>query len=129
MEHFTINMHKLTAVLLLILAAQFTAAQSIPTDAAAKAFEVARQIDAEDGGKLWGMPVCGPMILADSQTHDVVANQPDKEGKLTQKGSVWFGKLPNEFTPANFATEWAGVRWTMLMWPIPSEPRDRRRLI
>lgn len=122
-------MRKILAVLLLVFAARFAAAQSIPIADAEKAFNTAKEIDAEDGGKLWGMPVCGPLIFADSQTQDVVANQGDKEGKLTQKGSVWVGKLPNDFTPANFAADWAGVHWTMLMWPIPAEPRDRRRLL
>ncbi len=122
-------MRKHTVVVLILLSAQFVFAQSISTDAAAKAFDVAKQINAEDGGKLWGVPVCGPMIFADPETHDVVASQADKEGKLAQKGSVWVGKLPNDFTPANFAADWAGVHWTMLMWPIPTEPRDRRRLL
>jgi hypothetical protein len=122
-------LRKITAAFLLSVAAQWVAAESIPTDAAEKAFAVARQINADDGGRLWGVPVCGPLILADPQTRDVVANQADREGKLTQKGSVWVGKLPDDLTPANSAAEWAGVRWTMLMWPIPTEPRDRRRLL
>ena len=122
-------MRKLGFILLLFLAALFASAQSIPTDAAAKAFDVAKQINAEDGGRLWGVPVCGPMIFADPETHDIVANEADKEGKLTQRGNVWVGKLPNDITPANFATNWAGVHWTMLLWPIPTEPRDRRRLL
>lgn len=124
-------MHKFfSAVLLLILAAcPWAVAQSIPISDAEAAFNVAKQIDAEDGGKLWGLTVCGPLIFADSQTQDVVANQADKEGKLTQKGNVWVGRLPKDFTPANFAADWAGVHWTMLMWPIPTEPRDRRRLL
>jgi hypothetical protein len=120
---------KITAALVLTVAAQWVAAESIPTGAAEKAFAVARQINADDGGKLWGIPVCGPLILADPQTRDVVANRADGEGKLTQKGSVWVGKLPDDLTPANSAAEWAGVHWTMLMWPMPTEPRDRRRLL
>ncbi len=114
---------------MLVAAPAFSEAQSIPADAAARGFALARQIDAEDGGRLWGVPVCGPLIFVDPKTHDAVANQADKEGRLTQTGSVWAGRLPNEFTPANFATEWSGVHWTMLMWPIPTEPRDRRRLL
>ncbi len=125
----TTIMRRILAVLLLFVAAQFAAAQSIPTADAEKAFATAKQINTEDGGKLWGMPVCGPLIFADPETHDIVANQADKEGKLTQKGGAWVGKLPNDFTPANFAADWAGVHWTMLMWPIPTEPRDRRRLL
>jgi hypothetical protein len=122
-------MRKIAAVCLLSVAAQPAAAQSIPTDAAEKAFAVAGLVNAEDGGRLWGMPVCGPIIFVDPRTHDAVANQADKEGKLTEKGSVWVGKLPADFTPANSAVEWAGVHWTILTWPIPTEPRDRRRLL
>lgn len=122
------RLRQITAVLL-GLAAQSAAAQSIPTAAARKAFVVAEEVNAEDGGRLWGLPVCGPLMFVDSVTHEVVANQADKEGQLTEKGSVWVGRLPGDVNPANSALEWAGVHWTMLTWPIPTEPRDRRRLL
>lgn len=122
-------MRKIAALCLWCVAAKAAAAEAIPTDAAAKAFVVAEQVNAEDHGRLWGIPVCGPILFADPQTHDAVANRADEEGKLTEKGSVWVGRLPTDVTPANSAVEWAGVHWTMLIWPVPTEPRERRRLL
>jgi hypothetical protein len=122
-------MREITAAFFLSVAAQSAAAQSIPLSDAEKAFVLAEQINLEDGGRLWGMSVCGPLIFADPKTHEVVANRADAEGKLTPKEGVWVGRLPDDLTPANSAVEWAGVHWTILTWPIPTEPRDRRRLL
>jgi hypothetical protein len=107
--------------------AQSTAA--IPADEAAQVFATAAKINARDGGQLWGTPVCGPMFVVDSETHYVVANQADAQGRLRKAGDVWTGELPKEITPANSATEWAGVKWTMLMWPVTKDSRDRERLV
>jgi hypothetical protein len=122
----------MTRILVFALAvglAQVAFGQSIPNDAAAEVFAAAKRVNARDGGKLWGVPVCGPMFLVDPETHYVVANQADARGELKQAGNVWVGNLPKEITPANSATEWAGVNWTMLMWPVTSDPRDRERLV
>ena len=96
---------------------------------AAKVFAAAERINARDGGKLWGVQVCGPMFVVDPESHYVVANRADSEGKLRQSGQVWTGELPKEINPANSAIEWAGVKWTMLMWPVTKDPRAREQLV
>jgi hypothetical protein len=101
----------------------------IPLDEAAQVFATAAKLNARDGGRLWGMPVCGPMFVVNPESHFIVANQADAQGKLRRSGDVWTGELPNEISPANSATEWAGVKWTMLMWPVTKDPRDRERLV
>jgi hypothetical protein len=58
----------------ILIARSLTFAQSIPQDEASTAFALARQISDRDAGKTWGMPVCGPILFADSVTGDVVAN-------------------------------------------------------
>jgi hypothetical protein len=113
----------------LALAQEQKGTASIPADEAAQVFATAARINTRDGGKLWGMPVCGPMFVVDTETHYVVANQADTQGKLRKAGDVWVGELPKEMTPANSATEWAGVKWTMLMWPVTKDSRDRERLV
>lgn len=111
------------------LHAQEVGAPKIPLDEAAQVFATAKRINARDGGRLWGMTVCGPMFVVDPDTHFVVANQADAQGKLQRAGEVWTGELPKEISPANSATDWAGVKWTMLMWPVTKDPRDRERLV
>jgi hypothetical protein len=116
-------------ILSLALIVQAALAQSIPADAAGKVFQTAERVNGRDGGRLWGMPVCGPMFVVDPDTHEVVANQADAQEFLKKDGSVWRGKLPAAMTPANSATDWGGVRWTMLMWPVTTDTRDRERLV
>src|SRR5271168_2909081 len=90
---------------------------------AAQYFAEAQQLSAADGGWLWGVALYGPMFFVDAETRAVVANQADAEGKLTQRGAVWTGKLPQEIGPANTAIQWAGVHWTMMMWPLLANRR------
>ncbi len=126
-------MRKLIVLLICLstgaLDAQESVGLKIPLDEAAQVFATAARINARDGGRLWGMPVCGPMFVVDPESHFIVANQADAQGKLKQSGEVWTGELPKEISPANSATEWAGVKWTMLMWPVTKDPRDREQLV
>lgn len=114
------------------LEAKFTAARGqepvINLQLAEQYFREAQDLCERDGGRLWGVSLCGPMIFADPATRAVVANQPDKEGRLSQ-GAVFAGTLPSEAVIANTAIEWAGVKWTMVMWPLPEEKQERVRLM
>jgi len=92
-------------------------------------FAEARRLSDADDGALWGRKLYGPMLFVDRQTRMVVANESDGEGKLAQKRDVYVGVLPKEVTIANTATRWAGKHWTMLMWPLPRDQRDRARLL
>lgn len=96
---------------------------------AAQYFDEARAVCTRDAGRLWGVPLCGPMLFADPATRAVVANQPDKESRLRPQGAVFTGTLPPEAVVANTATEWAGVKWTMVMWPLPEERQPRVQLL
>lgn len=104
-------------------------AESIPVDEAQSAFAMAHQISEQDGGKTWGMEVCGPMLFIDSATNNVVGNQADAEGQLQRVRAVWQGKLPQSIHAANTAMEWGGVRWTMVIWPLPADTRERAQLL
>lgn len=120
--------------LLLVFAlacASSAAAQTAPIDQAkaAQYFEEARRVSAADGGRLWGVVLYGPMFFVNAATGEVVANQADAEGKLTRHGTVWTGKLPPQIGAANTAIEWAGVHWTMVVWPLPFYRREREALM
>ena len=108
------------------LAAQST---SIDTKLAAQYFRQLEQTSARDGGKTWGLPLYGPIILVDPRTRDVVANQADRENKLASRDGVFAGTLPNEMNPANTDIKWAGVHWTMVMWPVSEFRQARERLL
>lgn len=101
----------------------------ISPTAAQEAFGEYEEAALADGGELWGRELLGPMLFADRGTRMVVANQPDEQGKLVERDGVFVGTLPLEVGIANTATEWAGVRWTMVMWPLPAERFSRVGLL
>lgn len=113
-----------------VLQAQ-AAAQEPPIDTAlaARYFQEAQNLCRKDSGRLWGVSLCGPMVLVDQKTRIAVANQLDEEGALTKQGTVFVGKLPATVTVANTATKWAGVEWTMILLPLPDDKYQRDRLM
>lgn len=92
---------------------------------AGRYFDEARRTCESDGGRLWGRPLCGPMLFVDPSTRGVVANQSDAEGLLKPLGAVFVGTLPAEVNVANTAADWGGVRWLMVM--TSSLPPDKYR--
>jgi hypothetical protein len=104
-------------------------ADSIDIPAARECFRAAQSACSRDAGQLWGVSLCGPILLVDPQTRALVANQADAQGHLTARDSVFVGNLPKEEVIANTAVTWAGVKWTMVMWPLPDRPAARLRLV
>lgn len=90
--------------------------------------EAARQCEA-DRGRLWGESLCGPLLLVDPATRQVIASQGDAEGQLAPVGGVFVGTLPPDQTLANTALDWAGVGWSELLWPLPEDAGERRTLV
>lgn len=110
------------------LTAMPTAASPSPAEAS-KLFETARAICARDGGRLWGQNICGPMLLVDYRDRSVLANQRDREGRLTSSGAWYAGVLPDDVIIANTPTDWAGVRWTQIVSPLPDDPARLQVLV
>jgi hypothetical protein len=112
-----------------LVTAAAAAAHKIDPERAAQYFEEAQAISRQDDGRLWGVPIYGPMILVDPETHEAVANQADTKGQLAKSGKVFVGKLPPDVIVANTAMDWEGVHWTMIAWPLPEDPDRRARLM
>lgn len=83
----------------------------------------------QDRGRLWGVDLCGPLIVVEPTTRAVWASAPDGEGVLAQFGDAWIGTLPQGVPMANAAVDWAGVRWIMVLGPLPEDATDRRVLV
>ncbi len=101
----------------------------IDENLASQYFLEARQICNRDGGKLWGVSLCAPLLFVDPKTRIVVANQADKEGNLTKEADVFVGKLPTKINVANTSIEWAGVEWAMIILPLPADKFRRADLM
>ncbi len=128
------NLNLLVVVALLAILPSFqnrALAQSSPIDTtlASQYFQEAQAVCNRDNGRLWGVSLCAPMLLVDRKTRTVVANQADKEGILTKDGNVFVGQLPAKVNIANTATEWAGVKWTMVIFPLPEDKIRRANLL
>jgi len=115
--------------LLLFVTCSAAQSTSIDTKLAAQYFRQLEQTSRRDGGKTWGLSLYGPIIFVDPDSRDVVANQADLQNKLVSRDGVFVGKLPTEKSPANTAIDWAGVHWTMVMWPVSEFRQSRERLL
>ena len=103
--------------------------QAIEPEVARAAFAQAQALADADAGELWGLSLDFPILFVDPQTRALVANRKDAEGELSAENGMWTGRYPEERPIANFSTEWAGVRWTMLIWPPPEDELARARLL
>ncbi|GAB5535902.1 MAG: hypothetical protein Rubg2KO_21510 [Rubricoccaceae bacterium] len=104
-------------------------AQSPPLltpEAAESVFNELAALSTADGGELWGIPLYGPVLLVDPATRRVLANDPGDGLQL--EGGVYAGTLPETIPVANTAVTWNDRRWTMLMWPVPTDLADLRSL-
>jgi len=101
----------------------------IDTKLAAQYFRQLKQTSDRDGAKTWGEALYGPIMFVDPRSGNVVANQADLEHKLSPQDGVFVGTLPSNINPANTALDWAGVHWTMVMWPVSEFRQARERLL
>jgi hypothetical protein len=95
----------------------------------AKAAQYLREFDRlcrKDGGRLWGVSFCGPMLFVEPETREAVSSQADSAGRLQPREGVFAGTLPNDMSIANTSVEWGGTRWTMILWSSLDEDRTER---
>jgi len=111
--------------------ANSSTAQTASIDAALaqQYFHEAENICRADGGYLWGVSLCAPILFVDPKTRSVVANQPDAEGSLTKQENIFTGHLPERVNIANTAINWSGTKWAMIIWPLPENKYERANLL
>jgi len=95
-------------------------APALTREAAASALAERDRLCQRDGGRLWGISLCGPMILVDPATRAYVA---------TTGTNLVTGTLPPTIVIANTAVDWDGKRWSMAVWPLPAEAWMRDTLL
>ncbi len=79
--------------------------------------------------ELWAKDLYGPILLVNSQTRQIYANVPDANGEFKFAGNIYSGTLPREINIANTAVTWNGIRWAMVMLPLPDNKPDRISLL
>jgi len=83
-------------------------------------FKDAQALCERDGGRLWGVSLCAPLVIADQRTHTLATNQPAPD-------AAW----PRVLGLVNAPIEWGGTTWVSFNWDFVAglaSPRRRREL-
>lgn len=68
-------------------------------------FREAREVCERDGGRLWGVPVCGPMVIGDARTRTFATSEPAPDEPR-----------PNVIGILNGPIQWGGKLWAAMTW-------------
>ena len=108
-------------VVFLYLVAGFTrpVVAQVDQQRAQEFFKEAQALCGRDGGRLWGVSVCAPMVIADRRTQTFATSQPSPEGAR-----------PRQLGLVNAPVQWGGATWGAYMWDdvVNKTPRDRKEL-
>jgi hypothetical protein len=98
--------YDLNALFLVALLGATTAAEAqVQPELAKRYFEEATKLCERDAGRLWGVSLCGPMVIFDPATGTRATSQPEPEGP------------PPRFPGfADGPVSWGGLRW--FAWPL-----------
>ena len=92
------------------------AAAQVDRQLAEQYFKEAQTLCERDGGRLWGVSLCGPMVIADAATGTIATNQPAPAEER-----------PRTLGFVNGPVQWGGVTWSAFSWPmIPKDDRAER---
>ena len=104
--------------LLWFVVAVSSASAQVDQALAAQYFKEAQALCERDGGRLWGVSLCGPMVIADAATRTIATSQPAPEGER-----------PRVLGFVNAPVQWGGVTWSAYVWQmIPKDRGERGRL-
>jgi hypothetical protein len=83
-------------------------------------FKEAQALCERDGGRLWGVSICAPMVIADMRTQTFATSQPAPEGARPQVLGI-----------VNAPVQWGGATWAAYTWNdmIAGTPRHRRAVM
>ena len=110
--------YDLNALFLLVLLGAATAADAqVQPQLAQRYFEEATKLCERDAGRLWGVSLCGPMVIVDQATGTRATSQPEPEGP------------PPRFPGfADGPVSWGGLRWfSFPLYMLPEKDADVRQ--
>src|SRR5687768_14002889 len=82
-------------------------------------FKEAQALCERDGGRLWGVSICAPMVIADRRTQTIATSQPAPEAAR-----------PGLLGLVNAPVQWGGLTWSAYTWDDVANrtPRERKEL-
>jgi hypothetical protein len=103
--------------LLLLLGAATAAEAQVQPELARRYFEEATKICERDAGRLWGVSLCGPMVIVDQATGTRATSQPEPDGQPPRFPGLVDGPV-----------SWGGVRWfSFPLSMLPGNDADVRQ--
>jgi hypothetical protein len=118
------------AVVLSVLLTAPLRAQAQPDLTAARSGLAEFQSICKDAGqRLWGVSLCGRVLLVEPKSRLTVANMPDPDGRFTEDHGLYAGTLPPELLLANTSVRWGSDDWAMVLLPLPTDSFTRLRLL
>ena len=114
-----IRYHLNALFLLMLLGAETAADAQVDQQRSQEYFKEARALCERDGGRLWGVSLCAPMVVADRRTQTFATSQPAPEGDP-----------PRLLGLVNAPVQWGGATWVAYMWDDVANrtPRERNEL-
>jgi hypothetical protein len=96
-----------------------SATAQVDQQTAQEYFKEAQTLCQRDSGRLWGVSVCAPMVIADRRTQTFATSQPPPDAPR-----------PKEVGLVNAPVNWGGVTWIAYTWDdLKTSPPWRRKEI
>src|ERR1700687_2611350 len=70
-------------------------------------FKEAQALCARDGGRLWGVPICAPMVIGDARTQTFATSQPPPDAPRPRLIGILNGPI-----------QWGDTMWAALSWDL-----------
>lgn len=103
--------------LLALLGAAIFAHAQVQPQVAKRYFEEAKKLCERDAGRLWGVSLCGPLVIFDPRTGTYATNQPEPKEPVPRFPGIVDGPI-----------SWGGQRWFALpLYMLPDKDPDLRQ--
>jgi hypothetical protein len=95
------------------------AAAQVDQQRAQEYFKDVQAVCEREGKRLWGISLCGPMVIHDSRTQTIATSQPAPDGPRPRLLSL------------NAPIQWGGVTWAAYMWDtlVNAPPLHAREIL
>ena len=112
-----IRYHFNTLPLLALLGAAMAADGQVQPQLAQRYFEEATKLCERDAGRLWGVSLCGPLVIFDQRTGTRATSQPEPDGPVPRFPGFVDGPV-----------SWGGQRWFAIpLHMLPENDADLRQ--
>jgi hypothetical protein len=115
----TIRDHPNALFLLVLLGAATAVEAQIQPELAKRYFEEATTLCERDAGRLWGVSLCGPMVIVDQETGARATSQPEPDAQPPRFPRFVDGPV-----------SWGGLRWfSFPLYMLPENDPDVRQQV